>query len=311
MDKNKFPDFIIAGAAKSGTTALHYMLDQHPDIFMSGIKETNYFVYAYERARKWRDHSGSAPLEALGEHDITDTHEKYRALFKQAKTGQLLGESSPLYLLSAAVPKRMSEHNPALKVVLILRNPAEVAYANFVHQVRDRTESLALEEIDRIFDASHYKKANLHPFSHHLALPEYSTQLPKYIEFFSPDNLHIIIYEEFIKDKKLALSRLFDFLKLAECDDINVDKKVNISAMPRNKAIQDAIRGNAWWKSVLNLMVPKKPRRRVRAFLEAMNSGGKPAMSEAVRSKLDQRYSKDVNYVESFLGRSITVWRKS
>ena len=59
---SSFPDFIIAGSAKSGTTAIHLMLDQHPDVYMSAIKETNYFVHGYESTRNYVEHRGQLTL---------------------------------------------------------------------------------------------------------------------------------------------------------------------------------------------------------------------------------------------------------
>ncbi|MEE9493927.1 MAG: sulfotransferase [Gammaproteobacteria bacterium] len=307
---NNYPDFIIAGAAKSGTTALHYMLDQHPNIFMSGIKETNYFVYGYEHSRHWRDHSGLRPLENQPEDDITDSPEKYRKLFSAATKGQLLGESSPLYLLNNTVPQRILEHNPETKIILILRNPVEVAFANFVHQVRDSTESIGLADVNRILESEHYQKKDLHPFANHLQLPEYSRQLPFYLEAFNQDSITVIIYEEFIKDKRNMLKSLFSFLGVSDHPEINVDKRVNISGMPKNKKLQEAIQGNPWWKSIAKYAVPKKPRRKVRAMLEAMNTGKKPVITQSLRDELNNRFAKDVTYLESYLGREISVWKK-
>ena len=95
-----FPDFIIAGSAKSGTTAIHLMLDQHPDVYMSAIKETNYFIHGYESTRNYVEHRGQLTLEDQSEGDITDTLAKYETLFEGASEGQILGEASPWYLIN-------------------------------------------------------------------------------------------------------------------------------------------------------------------------------------------------------------------
>jgi len=304
------PDFIIAGAAKSGTTALHYMLDQHPDIFMSGIKETNYFIQGFEPFEHWRSHSGIQLVEGQHETDIIDSKEKYIALFSSSLPGQITGESSPAYLMNASVPARIKSHNADTKIILILRNPSDVSYANFVHQVRDNMESIKVTEVKHIIRDEHYNKVDLHPFGFHLKLPEYSLQIPEYLKKINKKNIRIIVYEEFLKDKNKALSDLFLFLGVSQHIDINVDRRVNVSGLPKSKFIQNIIQGNRAWKKIVNLVIPKKPRRRIRLILESMNTGKKPVLDQSVRNQLDQYFLKDVEYLEEILERKIPVWRE-
>ncbi len=304
------PGFIIAGAAKSGTTALHYMLDQHPDVFMSGIKETNYFIYAYEKFRHWRYHPGSLAMEAQVEDDVIDSKEKYLELFSTASEGQLTGESSPAYLMNTSVPVRIYNYNPDVKIILILRNPSDVAYANYVHQVRDKLETIKLPDAIRILQDEHYDKKDLHPFAFHLGLPEYSLQLPGYVNNFDSKQIKILIYEEFLKNKKEMLAEIIAFLRLPPCSDINVDRQVNISGVPRSNYLQKVIQGNGVWKKIVNILVPKKKRREIRAKIEAMNTGKKPVMDAELRSGLDKHFLKDIECVENILGREVKVWRE-
>jgi hypothetical protein len=306
---NPFPDFIIAGSAKSGTTALHLMLDQHPDVFMSAIKETNYFIHAYEPTRDFVEHRGHLTLKDQVESDITDTQPKYEALFKDAAKGQLLGEASPWYLLNDQVPQRIKAHNPDAKVIIMLRNPSNVAFANFVHQVRDRAESLTVDQIDSVFDPEHYQRDNLHPFASHLRLPEYSKHLPAYLEAFDSDSLHIMIYEEFSSNRRQVVGELFEFLGLSNDVAIDVEKRVNISGMPKSNKVQDYIQGSMRFKKAVGLVVPKKPRRKIRSFIEAINTGSKARMDNNTRKCFDSLYTKDLEFVESLFNREITSWR--
>ena len=303
------PDFIIAGSAKSGTTALHLMLDQHPRAYMSPIKETNYFLHGFEPTRHFVGLRGERVLEGQEENDIIDTPQKYADLFTNADTGTLHGEASPWYLINPQVPKRIIEHRPDIKIVIILRNPTDVAFANFVHLVRDRAESIKLNQIDRLFDPARYAKDDLYPFCNHLRLPRYSEHLPAWLETFAPEQLHIMVYEDFKADRRGQVAGLFKFLGLDNEVQIDVNKRVNVSGLPKSQLLQSMLQGSMLFKKAVGVIIPKKPRRKVRAMIEAMNTGKRVVMDDAVRARFDELYRDDVAYVETLLKRDMAVWR--
>lgn len=303
-------DFVIAGCAKSGTTALTLMLDQHPDVYTSDIKETNFFIQGFEPTRHYMTLNGKCVLDDQEEDDIIDTDTKYAGLFDDASASQLKGEASPWYLLNANVPQRLVEHNPDVKVVLTLRNPSDVAFANFVHQVRDRAESIDVDDMQAFFDEARYADETLHPFSNHIDLPRYAKHVPAYLKAIPRENLHIMIYEEFRDNKQQALSELFDFLGLSQIDDVEVDRNVNISGLPKNDWLQDRIQSSMGLKKAIGMIIPKKPRRRLRAYIEAMNTGRKVQLGPQDRLRLDEIYCADRDYVESVLGRPVEAWQQ-
>ena len=303
------PEFVIAGSAKSGTTALHLMLDQHPGAWMSPIKETNYFVHGFEPTRQFVGHRGERVLADQDESDIVDRPDKYASLFEAAPEGVLRGEASPWYLINPRVPERILAHRPDMKIVIILRNPGNVAFANFVHLVRDRAESLRLADVDQIFDNAHYARDDLYPFCHHLRLPRYAEHLPVWLDAFGEDRLHLMIYEDFKADRRGALSGLFGFLGLSDDVHIDVDRRVNVSGMPRSEALQDMLQGSRGFKKLVGLVLPKKPRRKLRSMIEAMNTGKRVSMSDSVRARFDALYANDVAFVEDLVGRRLTAWR--
>lgn len=309
-DAGKTPlDFVVAGSAKSGTTALNNMLDQHPKVFMSEIKETNFFVQAYEDTRSFIWQNGKTVLGQQEESDIIDNEQKYSHLFRNAETDSCLGEASPWYLLDGDVPGRIREYSPDCKVIVMLRNPAEVAFANYVHQVRDRAESLRIEDRDQIFDQQRYENPSLHPFAHHLDLPRYGQHLPAYVDTFDSDHLLILVYEEFMQDRRAGLSTVFQFLGLDDNVEIDVESQVNVSGMPKNERVQDLIQGSMMLKKSVGRLVPKKTRRRLRSKIEVMNTGSKVVLDDAMRAKLDALYTEDLHYVEQLLGREMNLWR--
>lgn len=305
---NTAPEFIIAGSAKSGTTALHLMLDQHHQAWMSPIKETNYFVHGFEPTRHFVGHRGEVVLDGQDESDIIDSPEKYAGLFASAPAGVLRGEASPWYLINPDVPARIKAHRDDTRIIIILRNPGNVAFANFVHLVRDRAESLTLEQIDQIFDDAHYAHPDLYPFCHHLRLPRYSEHLPVWLDTFAPEQRHVMVYEDFRANRRAELSGLFAFLGLEDEVAIDVERRVNVSGMPRSEKLQDLLQGSAGLKKLVSRIVPKKPRRKLRAMIEAMNTGRRVEMSDAIRQRFGELYKDDKAFVEQMLGRKLERW---
>ena len=310
---NKLPvtlDFAIVGCAKSGTTGLAERLDHHPLVYMSDVKETNYFVHGFEQATATRNANGSIALTHGKPELHVDRLERFEALFRGASHEQKLGEASPLYLLNPAVPDRLLAHNPDIRIVLVLRNPTDVAFSNFVHHVRDRMESVDVNNMEVLLDETRYDDPELHVFARHLLIPEYSTHLPRWVERFGPDRLHIEIYEEFRAFPEATFARVAEFLDLPEVTLDMATAQVNQSRIPRFASLHSLVLNDSVMKRLLRTLVPTKQRRRLRLAVERLNAGKRPILTEAVRAKLDVRYAKDRTYVSSLLGRTLDAWEE-
>jgi hypothetical protein len=109
----RLPDFVIVGAPKCGTTSLASYLRAHPAIFMSAVKEPNYFCF-----------------DAPGLRDMYDRPETYGRLFARARPEQLCGEASTAYLFSDEAVPAILEANPAAKIIAMVRNPLDMVVSH-------------------------------------------------------------------------------------------------------------------------------------------------------------------------------------
>src|SRR5688500_17431750 len=122
------PDFLIIGAPKAGTTALHAALAQHPELFLSRVKEPKYYM-----------RGGSPPPAYKGPGDAHSNQEwiwqrpRYQALFRDAPAGTMRGESTPFYLYNRDARRRIAADLPAAKLVAVLRDPVDRLYSNWMH----------------------------------------------------------------------------------------------------------------------------------------------------------------------------------
>jgi hypothetical protein len=109
------PNFLIIGAGKSGTTSLYHYLGEHPDVFMSPVKEPGFFVYEGETLRFCGPGDDKANRKF-----ITDIS-SYQALFEAVSHENAVGEASPSYIYRKKASEQIWHHLPDAKLIAILR----------------------------------------------------------------------------------------------------------------------------------------------------------------------------------------------
>jgi len=112
------PDYIVLGGMKCGSTSLHYLLQKHPDVAPSIMKETNYFSSHFSHTLNWYK---------------TNFVSKKTAQKHKERTGRNLitGEASPRYIFDPLSPERMSKLYPNAKLMVVLRNPVDRAFSHY------------------------------------------------------------------------------------------------------------------------------------------------------------------------------------
>ncbi len=133
------PDFMIIGAPKAGSTALHAALERHPQLFMSTPKEPKFFMT--DGAPRRAQHRG--PGDAHSAREWVWRREQYEALFDAAPPGAVRGESSPFYLWDRDAHRRMAALVPDAKLIAVVRDPVDRAYSNWTHLRADGLEPVA------------------------------------------------------------------------------------------------------------------------------------------------------------------------
>ena len=202
------PNFVIIGAARSGTTSLYRYLSEHPDVFTSPVKETNYFAWEAERPPE-----GSAPMpEQMYPIRVAAA---YRALFDAVSGQRAIGEASPRYLHIPGVPERLAAELPDVRLVAILREPARRAYADYM--VR-RRKGIEIRSFEALIEA---EAPRMHapplpgsrPILHHGL---YHAHLRRWLAAVPHDRLLVLLYDDLAADPGDLFARLCRFLGIAE-----------------------------------------------------------------------------------------------
>jgi hypothetical protein len=294
------PDFLVVGTARAGTSALHYYLRQHPGLFLPSLKEPCYYCFAGEKLNYKHGKFAFA----------VRTGAEYSRLFKNASPGMKKGEiSTPyLYLYDQTIKNIKSLHSDpeALKIIIILRNPVDRAYSQYLWKVRDGREELSFDEALHQEKKRMLQNYSFDYFYAHRGL--YYRQVKAYLDNFP--NVKIFTYEEFSTDIANTLSELCSFLKVDPGFVFSKRDKINSSRMPRFSALGKIITMESRTKYKLLNILPDSVRIGIKEQFIRWNSTSTPLspISEESRRFLNDYYKADLQNLQSLTGLNLSSW---
>jgi len=208
------PDFLIIGAARSGTTSLYEYLSQHPSVIPGVGKEVYFFDKKFDKGINWYKSFFPTKLN------------KSRLENKQ-KRNCLTGEATPRYLYHPHTPKRVLDLLPNVKLIVLLRNPIDRAYSHYQMEYASGHEKLSFEdaisqEEERVKDDKEKMFANGSFYSvefyrkSYLTRGIYADQLKRWFEYFSREKFLILKSEDFYSKTSEVYQQVLDFLGLSK-----------------------------------------------------------------------------------------------
>lgn len=226
-----FPDFIIGGAMKSGTSTLHHVLRQHEDIFIPN-GEIAYF--SLDDVRQHPDFFPRRDGEWVN-HDFHDPRYRqwYESHFDDANDYRVVGEDSTAYLASTKAPPRIAELLPDVDLLFILRDPVERTYSHYWHEVRVGRAERTFEDMIQ-FDQGTLLQRSF-----------YKQHIHRFRSWFPEDQIHVFLFEEFIGSMNTVVDRICDVLGVSSNLDLgSIETHRHPSVYPRFPGIQ--LRLNRW-----------------------------------------------------------------
>ena len=293
------PHFLIIGAARAGTTALYSYLSQHPQVFLTPSKETNFFAYEGQDLRV------VGPGAEFINNSITRLPD-YQAQFDGAPETTVLGEVCPLYLYEPQAPERIHWHVPNAKLIAILRNPIEQAFSHYLYARRfaieplaDFTEALALED-KRLGDG-------WQPLFGYSKFPRYGEQLARYLDQFPREQILIRDYREFRTDNDRVIAEICRFIGVDDSFRADTTREPNAGGTPKNAALHQLImRPNPLTAAAR--ILPVSWRRAIRDRLADRNLAKGERMPDEARAILRERLADDINRLSDLLDRDYSRW---
>ena len=297
--KLELPNLLIVGAAKSGTTSLHNYLKQHPQIYMSTHKEPHFLINS-----------------EIGENRIHKAVVKlddYKQMFKTKKKYIFKGESSVMYLAYPEYSiKNIKKYlSPKVKIIIMLRNPVERAYAGYLHNVRyNPLENLTFEEAIVHSEDRYEKNQYITPDTRYLHVGNYFTQVASFLSEFK-DNVHIILYDDYVKDINNCFEKVFSFLGL---ESIYVDTSIRHMQGGwkfKNNFFRNLLIPENKVKSIFKFVIPiKKIRDILRKNLIYYSTIKTNSLNSEMREKLISYYKDDILKLQDLLKKDLSSWIK-
>ena len=288
------PNFIVIGAAKAGTTALYWYLAEHPAVFMSEVKETNFFAYGVD---------GQGRL-IYGDPDVhkfpVRTLAEYEALFADAGGAQAVGEASPIYLECPQAPGRILGTLPGVRLVCCLRHPVERAYADYLMYLWRRGRRF--EPARDLTSEAVWAR----PDSRWMDVSRYHAQLARYYEIFPRDRIHVFLFDDLKRSTVDAVQGVYRFLAIDPAFVPDFNTAHNVGGVPSSRALESFLT-NRSLRAVVEPWIPKRAADWVRR-IRTSNMRKAPPLPPELRQELTSRLREDIVRTSGLIGRSLEHW---
>jgi hypothetical protein len=298
------PNFLLVGAAKSGTTALYYQLKGHPEIFCSPVKEPCYFSSQVLRL----------PQPGIGDEKkfYVKTYGDYCKLFEGTEGKKAIGEASAdtIYFYEKTIPLiKQVLGDP--RIIILLRNPVDRAFSAYLHLVRDNREALSFEEglareEERIRQdwqcMWHYKNRGM-----------YYDQVKAFKTKFS--RVKAWLYDDFTREPLAVIKQVCQFLEVnPDFQPADTRSRYNVSGIPRFRSLNNIFLMKNMVQRTLrkagSLVLTEdgwvKFREKLRAKVYV-----KAVMKPGTRAYLQQVFREDILKLQDLLDQDLGVWLKT
>ncbi len=290
-------DFFIVGAPKCGTTSLHYYLKEHPEIFMPHIKDRPYF----------------------GDDIYSDMDDKeHKNVYKRPVNKKITGESCVWYLYSKTAARQIKKYNPKAKIIMILRNPADMLYSLHsellyakVESEKDFKKALDLEDTRKKIDKQYKYNPWGRKFLYYSEVASYSKHIKKFFRLFGRKNVHIIIFDDFIDSPESTYKSVLKYLGVHDLKFSPEFKKYNPNKLARSQVFQKfVVAPPDNLRRVVQKVLPYKMRYQLVKTITKLNTYHKvrAKMSRALRMSINSDYEKEIKRLENLLNISLSRW---
>ena len=244
----KKPNFFVVGAAKAGTTSLYNYLKEHPEVYLSPIKEPNYF----NTEMKLEDFKEDIQKSIYFEFDkyfrknkleekhfaLIDKKKDYLELFREVKQEKAIGEFSTSYLSSQVAAAEIYKFNPKSKIIVMLREPIERTLS---HYQMDLNKGFNLKNILKDLENDYNSVNKGYCISNmYIDLSLYYDSIKRIFKIYPKEQVLIIRFENFKKHTNAVVKEVCTFLEIDNNTlEINSMNKIhNKTLVPRTRVIQ-------------------------------------------------------------------------
>jgi Sulfotransferase domain len=292
------PDFFIVGAFKAGTTALYEYLRPHPQIFMPFHKEPHFFG------------------DDLTRHYGRMSRAEYIALFRGAEPGQRVGEASTWYLYSTSAAREIERFTPGAQIIIQLRNPVDVMYAQHSQllfrsdeTLTDFADALAAEPARRRGEGMRPPPVRPETLFYRHSV-DFADQVERYLAVFGRDRVHVILFDDLVRNTAETYRGTLEFL------GIDTAFRPDFAIHNENKRVRFGVLQRLVFNPPGPMSgVARRLRRlplahRARDMVLRLNSqpGARPPLDPALRERLQHEFRPEIERLSRVIGRDLSAW---
>ncbi|MEP2023978.1 MAG: sulfotransferase [Reichenbachiella sp.] len=295
----KVPNFLIAGLPKCGTTSMHHYLKHHPQIFLPSQKELHYFTHDI------LSKNVQGPRDAAVNKYHAANWDQYAQFYSFVDKEIAIGDVSPSYASYPECFPIIKEKLGQVKVIVLLRDPINRAYSNYLHLVREKREKLSFEQA--MSEEENRQKQGYSDFWRYAYNSTYSDKVQAIKDSF--DEVLVIPFELFVADKYNQLTRIFKFLGI-QSDFIppNIEERFNEGGTYQDNAITSFLHGHSPVKDFIKKVIPVDYSSFKAKILSKFRKANPQLQDDTIR-KLIPFFKSDVLRLKKELGVDISLWR--
>jgi hypothetical protein len=292
------PNYIVLGVGKAATTSVYNYSAQHPDIYMSPVKETNYFIL-YDGAGEFSGPYSDWMVNRLS----VGTRTEYEALFAPGVHHQVRGEASPKYMTYPEVPGRIAAAIPACRLVIGLRQPADRAFAAWAWSRTNGRESLPFEEA---FAASAARRQEGWAWGDIEGRSHYADQLERVYRHFPREQVYVYLFEEFAADPVGSMRAIYGFLGVDATFTPDTSVRHYRSGLLPNRTLQRLWEVTTPLRYRLAPLVPQSLRSRANQWVTSRVRAVE--FDPELRRRMTERFRQDIERTAAIIDRDLHHW---
>jgi hypothetical protein len=301
------PNFLVGGPPKCASTSLYFYLKQHPEIFMSAVKQTKFFSVFYDKGIDY----------------YLNTH------FSEVTDEKMAGEATPTYFLLPFVVPRIKAFNPDMKFIFCLRNPVERTFSGWSMRMNNGTEHLSFQQallenlkqremvkFETEQDAKEWAADMLRSdrleetgFRTYIEGSLYAYNLKHYLKHFPQSQMKIIFLEDLKKNLHGTMKEVFTFLGVNNDYVIQNTEQKNTYKKSKIKFLEPVLGKNKKLSKMLSGFMPKKFKKKI---LETMYvEGSKERITPEDRKFAFEIFKDEIVELERLLNVDLSHWKLS
>lgn len=301
------PNLFIVGAPRTGSTALHGYLSMHPGICMSNPKEPNFFCRDF--------HAESDAFHSYPKHYNIREPNDYLAIWSHFDGERVIGEASTAYLASTESAKAIHEFNSDAKIIVMLRDPADLLISLHCHLKWLGVEPIT--DLEKALLAEPERRRGRLP--KHIVYPsglyysnrvQFKEQIERYREWFADEQLLMLFTEEMRQQQVATYRRILEFVGVDESfvpDFDHVNERVEVKSLRLHRILKRLLRTRLPRRVDRVLRFRKLVQRAVRMNIDRKDRSEAIALQ---RARLHRRFRPQVLELGEYLGRDlIGFWR--